>query len=295
MVVKKSIGDILFDILNTVFLVLLTLITLYPFVHVIAGSISGPGALIGHKGALLWPKGTPTLAAFGLVFRNPNILTGYKNTLIVLVLGTAVNIIMTSLGAYVTSRKQFAARRVMMFMIIFTMYFGGGMIPRYLFLKNYLGMGDHLGSLILPGAVSAYNMIIMRTAFASIPESLEESARMDGANDFVILFRIIIPLSAATVAVMILFYGVSHWNAWFDAMIFLRTRANYPLQLILREILVDDSTESMTMGMSNDDVELLTDNLKYATIIIATLPILCVYPFIQKHFVKGVMIGAVKG
>ncbi len=295
MVVKKSIGDILFDILNTVFLVLLTLITLYPFVHVIAGSISGPGALIGHKGALLWPKGTPTLAAFGLVFRNPNILTGYKNTLIVLVLGTAVNIIMTSLGAYVTSRKQFAARRVMMFMIIFTMYFGGGMIPRYLFLKNYLGMGDHLGSLILPGAVSAYNMIIMRTAFASIPESLEESARIDGANDFVILFRIIIPLSAATVAVMILFYGVSHWNAWFDAMIFLRTRANYPLQLILREILVDDSTESMTMGMSNDDVELLTDNLKYATIIIATLPILCVYPFIQKHFVKGVMIGAVKG
>lgn len=294
MVVKKTAGDYIFDTFNYVFLTLLTLITLYPFVHVIAGAISGPGALIGHKGVLLWPKGIPTLKAFALVFRNPNIITGYGNTLIVLVLGTALNIVMTSLGAYVLSRKQFAIRNVMMFMIVFTMYFGGGMIPRYLFLKNYLGMGDHLGSLIIPGAISAYNLIIMRTAFASVPDSLEESARIDGANDFVILFRIVLPLSMATVAVMILFYGVSHWNTWFDAMIFLRTRTLYPLQLILREILVDQSTESMTMG-GGDDVELLSDNLKYATIVVATLPILCVYPLIQKHFVKGVMIGAVKG
>ena len=263
--------------------------------HVVAGSISGPGTLIGHKGALLWPKGTPTLKAFALVFRNPNIITGYKNTLIVLLVATTLNIVMTSLGAYVLSRPQFAIRKVMMFLIVFTMYFSGGMIPRYLFLKNYLGMGDHLGSLIIPGAISAYNLIIMRTAFASVPASLEESARIDGANDFTILFRIILPLSMATVAVMILFYGVGHWNAWFDAMIFLRTREKYPLQLILREILVNNSTESMTMGAAADDVEQLSDNLKYATIVVATLPILCVYPLIQKHFVKGVMIGAVKG
>ncbi len=294
MVVKKTAGDYVFNILNYLLLTLLTLVTLYPFIHVVAGAISGPGALIGHKGALLWPKGTPTLKAFELVFRNPNILTGYGNTLIVLVLGTTLNIIMTSLGAYVLSRKQFAIRRVMLFMIVFTMYFSGGMIPRYLFLKNYLGMGDHLGSLIIPSAISAYNLIIMRTAFSGVPDSLEESARIDGANDFVILFRIVLPLSMATVAVMILFYGVSHWNTWFDAMIFLRTRSLYPLQLILREILVDESTESMTMG-GGEDVELLSDNLKYATIVVATLPILCVYPLIQKHFVKGVMIGAVKG
>ena len=294
MVVKKTAGDYIFDAFNYAFLTLLTLVTLYPFVHVISGAISGPGALIGHKGALLWPKGIPTLKAFELVFRNPNIVTGYINTIIVLVLGTSLNIVMTSLGAYVLSRKQFAIRNIMMFMIVFTMYFSGGMIPRFLFLKNYLGMGDHLGSLIIPGAISAYNMIIMRTAFAGIPDSLEESARIDGANDFVILFRIVLPLSMATVAVMILFYGVSHWNTWFDAMIFLRTRKLYPLQLILREILVDQSTESMTMG-GGDDVELLSDNLKYATIVVATLPILCVYPLIQKHFVKGVMIGAVKG
>ena len=295
MVIKKTAGDYVFDVCNYLLLTLLTLITLYPFVHVVAGAISGPGSLIGHKGALLWPKGEPTLKAFELVFRNLNILTGYRNTLIVMVLGTALNIVMTSLGAYVLSRKQFAIRNVMMFLIVFTMYFSGGMIPRYLFLKNYLGMGDHLGSLIIPSAISAYNLIIMRTAFASVPDSLEESARIDGANDFVILFQIVLPLSMATVAVMVLFYGVSHWNTWFDAMIFLRTRTLYPLQLVLREILVDQSTESMTMGMAGDDVELLSDNLKYATIVVATLPILCVYPLIQKHFVKGVMIGAVKG
>lgn len=295
MVTKRTRGDLIFDCFNYLLLTALTLITLYPFVHVVAGSISGPGTLIGHKGALLWPKGTPTLKAFALVFRNPNIITGYKNTLIVLLVATTLNIVMTSLGAYVLSRPQFAIRKVMMFLIVFTMYFSGGMIPRYLFLKNYLGMGDHLGSLIIPGAISAYNLIIMRTAFASVSASLEESARIDGANDFTILFRIILPLSMATVAVMILFYGVGHWNAWFDAMIFLRTREKYPLQLILREILVNNSTESMTMGAAADDVEQLSDNLKYATIVVATLPILCVYPLIQKHFVKGVMIGAVKG
>lgn len=295
MVTKRTRGDLIFDCFNYLLLTALTLITLYPFVHVVAGSISGPGTLIGHKGALLWPKGTPTLKAFALVFRNPNIITGYKNTLLVLLVATTLNIVMTSLGAYVLSRPQFAIRKVMMFLIVFTMYFSGGMIPRYLFLKNYLGMGDHLGSLIIPGAISAYNLIIMRTAFASVPASLEESARIDGANDFTILFRIILPLSMATVAVMILFYGVGHWNAWFDAMIFLRTREKYPLQLILREILVNNSTESMTMGAAADDVEQLSDNLKYATIVVATLPILCVYPLIQKHFVKGVMIGAVKG
>ncbi|MDR1599624.1 MAG: carbohydrate ABC transporter permease [Oscillospiraceae bacterium] len=205
-----------------------------------------PGALIGHRGALLWPKGGFTLKAFELVFRNPNILTGYRNTLIVVAGGTTLNILMTSLGAYILSRKQFAIRSAMMFMIIFTMYFGGGMIPRYLFLHNYIGIGDNLWALVIPGAVSAYNLIIMRSAFAGIPSSLEESARMDGANDIVILFRIVLPLSMATVAVMALFYGVGHWNAWFDAMIFLRTRSRYPLQLILREILVNENTDIMT-------------------------------------------------
>ena len=169
MVNKKSTGDYIFDTFNYIFLSVLALVTLYPFIHVICGAISGPGMLIGHKGALLWPLGTPTLKAFGLVFRNPNILTGYRNTVFVLVTATALNILMTSLGAYVCSRQQFAIRNALMFMIIFTMYFGGGMIPRYLFLKNYLGMGDHLWSLIIPGAISAYNLIIMRNAFSGVP------------------------------------------------------------------------------------------------------------------------------
>jgi len=183
----------------------------------------------------------------------------------------------------------------LMLLFLFTMYFTGGIVPSYL-LYNQLGMINTVWVLLIPGTLNVYNMIIARSFFESgLPEPVFESARIDGANDLVILFRIVLPLSMATVAVMILFYGVSHWNAWFDAMIFLRTRGKYPLQLILREILVNDNTEAMTMGMGADDVELLSDNLKYATIVVATLPILCVYPLIQKHFVKGVMIGAVKG
>lgn len=182
-----------------------------------------------------------------------------------------------------------------MLMIIFTMYFQGGLIPRYLLVNNTLHLANNLLALILPGAISAWNLIVMRTNFEGIPDSLEESAKLDGANDFVILFRIILPLSKAVLAVMVLFYGVSHWNAWFDAIIFLRERNLYPLQLILREILISNSTDTMTTSIVGYDQYAIGENIKYATIIVATVPILCIYPFIQKYFVKGVMVGAVKG
>lgn len=294
MVQKQSFSEKIFDGLNYGFLTFMAVITLYPFLYVIFASFSDSKLLMAHRGLLFFPIGLNT-EAYKLVFNNPSIASGYAVTLIVLVVGVALNILMTSLGAYVLSRKQFYFKNIMMVMIIFTMYFSGGLIPRYLLLNNTYHLGNSLLALILPTAISTWNLIIMRTNFMAIPDSLEESARLDGANDFIILFRIILPLSKAVIAVMILYYGVSHWNAWFDAMIFLRERHLYPLQLILREILIDNSTGNMMSDISTGDQAAIGESIKYATIIIATGPILLVYPFVQKYFVKGVMIGALKG
>lgn len=295
MVVKKSLGDRAFDIINMLFMIFMIIITVYPFIYVILASISEARQLVGHSGLLLRPKGF-SLTAYNLVFQNPNIATGYKNTLFVLVVGTFINLLLTSLGAYVLSRKNFGFRNFMMIIIVFTMYFNGGLIPRYLLIYNNYHLGNSLWALILPQAISTWNLIVMRTSFMSIPDSLEESAKIDGANDLIVLFRIVLPLSLPVVAVMILFYGVGHWNAWFDAMIFLRERELYPLQLILREILISNSNDIMLGGVTDiGDRELIGESIQYATIMVATLPILFIYPFVQKYFVKGVLVGALKG
>jgi len=199
---------------------------------------------------LLKPLGF-SLEAYKLVFENPMILTGYRNTLFYVTVGTSINLLMTSLSAYVLSRKNVMFKNAMM-MVVFTMFFSGGLIPFYLTVRE-LGLSDSMWAVILPTAMSTYNMIVMRTAFTAIPDSLEESARIDGANDFTILFRIILPLSLPVVAVMILFYAVGHWNAWFNAMIFLRTRDKYPLQIVLREILIASSTDDMTTNVGSLD------------------------------------------
>ena len=178
--------------------------------------------------------------------------------------------------------------------IIFTMYFSGGLIPSYLNVKS-LGLDNTLWALILPNAMSAYNMIIMRTSFASIPDSLEESAKLDGANHFIIMCRIVIPLSGSIIAVIILYYAVTHWNSWFNAMIYLRDRTKYPLQLVLREILIQNDAGNMLDDFKALEQGSVAETIKYATIVVGTLPIMAVYPFLQKYFVKGVMIGAVKG
>ena len=178
--------------------------------------------------------------------------------------------------------------------IVLTMYFSGGLIPFFLTVRS-LKLDNTLWALIIPTAISTFNMIIMRTAFASVPDSLEESAKLDGAGHIRILVKIMVPLVFPTIAVLILYYSVGHWNSWFNAMVFLRDRSKYPLQLILREILIQNSMENMTMGVEMDDKEMISETIKYAVIIVSTLPILCLYPFIQKYFVKGVMIGAVKG
>ena len=294
MVLKKTAADRTFEVINVIIMLFLIAVTLYPFLYIIFASFSNSDDLIRHSGMLLYPLGI-NLNAYKMVFQNPNIFTGYGNTLIVLVVGTALNLLMTSFGAYVLSRNSFPCKRVILVLIVFTMYFQGGMIPRYLLIYDTLNLGDSLLALIIPQAISTYNLIVMRTSFLGVPDSLEESAKIDGANDFVILFRIILPVSMSVVAVMILFYGVTHWNAWFDAMIFLRDRKRYPLQLILREILILNSTETMAVESADVNNMAVGESIKYATIMVATLPVLAVYPFLQYYFVKGVMIGAIKG
>ncbi|BFT72894.1 carbohydrate ABC transporter permease [Paenibacillus sp. P36] len=289
---KASFSEKCFDYINTVLLFLLMVLTVYPLLYVAFASVSDAGSLMGHKGILWRPIGF-SLDAYTNVFRNPMILKGYGNTLFVVLMGLALNITLTSFGAYALSRKSLQYRKPLMLFIIFTMFFSGGLIPLYLTVKG-VGLVDSLWALIVPQAINTFNLILMKTAFEAIPDALEESAKMDGANDFVILFRIVLPLSMPVIAVMLLYYGVSHWNSWFNAMIFLQERSLYPLQLVLREILLQGEANANT-GASDGDAAMLAATLKYATIIVATVPILFVYPFLQKYFVKGALIGAIKG
>ena len=290
MKIKRSVGEWAFDIFNIVFLLAMAVVTLYPFIFVLFSSVSLPSRLIRQTGLLLLPKGFQ-LDAYRMVFMNPMIMVGYRNTLIYLVCGLAVNLFLTTMAAYALSRKGVLLKRFFSLMIIFTMFFSGGLVPLFLQAQSY-GILDTRWALILPNAMSAYNLIIMRTGFESVPISLEESAKLDGANHFTICFRIVLPLSLPILAVVGLYYGVYHWNAWYHALIFLQNRALYPLQMILREILIQNQTDAMTA--ESGVKESLGEVIKYAAIIVATVPVVCIYPFLQRFFVKGIMIGAVK-
>lgn len=292
---KKKNSERVFDFFNSIFLLFLIMITIYPLLHVAFASISKGDELMQHSGLLLRPLGVD-FGSYRLVFENPMVLKGYGNTIFVVLAGVGVNLIMSSLGAYFLSRNGMYWKTPITFFIVFTMFFGGGLIPFY-FTVRELSLANTLWALIIPYAINTFNMIIMRTSFEAIPETLEESAKLDGANDFTILFKIILPLSMPVLSVMILYYGVFHWNSWFPAMIFIRKRELYPLQLILREILIENNTTQMMAGngVQSDDFLSVSMTIKYATTMVATIPILCVYPFLQKYFTKGVMIGALKG
>lgn len=292
--IKKSGAEIAFGVFNRIFMICAIIVTIYPFYYVAACSLSDSVRLLANRGAMLLPKGF-SLNAYKAVFENPNIISGFRTTLTVVAVATTLNVFMTSIGAFLLTRKKLKIRKALSCMFIFTMYFSGGMIPTYLFVYDIYNLGNSLWALILPGLISTYNLLIMRTNFEQIPDSVEESASIDGANDITILFKIIMPLSMPVIAVMILFYGVGHWNSWFNALLYIRDRGKYPLQLVLRGILLLNSTESMMESSIGTDQFAIGESLKYATIIVATIPILCVYPFIQKYFVKGIMIGAVKG
>lgn len=278
---------------NTVVMIFMILICLYPMLYVLFASFSNSEQLMAHSGLLFHPLGFD-LASYKAVAENSMISSGYLNTLFIIIAGVSLNLTLTSLGAYFLSRKNIMLKNFVMGFITFTMFFSGGLIPFYLTVKN-LGLYNSLWALVFPSAISTFNLIIMKTSFASIPASLEESAEIDGAGHFTVFIRIIIPLSKSIIAVMILFYGVGHWNSWFNAMIFLNDRGLFPLQLVLREILMQNNVDSMTIGADIVDEIAIAETIKYAIIIVATVPILAVYPFLQKYFVKGVMVGALKG
>lgn len=297
---RKTRGERLFNVFNVFILSLLTISFFYPFWHVFCASFSDPTLMRRHTGLLLWPHGFTTMG-YQLVMRNPNIYSGYINTLIVVFCGTFLNLAMTTLGAYVLSRRVFVLKGPMMIMVTITMFFGGGLIPFFL-VVNRMKMLDTLWSLMIPCLINTYNMIVMRTSFQGLPAELEESGKIDGASDFRILWSIILPVSKAMLAVIGLFYAVSHWNSWFNASIFLRHREKFPLQLVLREILLNSDTTVAGSTLNTDALRSIDQNdfyfkelVQYSTIIVSIVPILCVYPFLQKYFVKGVMIGSLKG
>lgn len=290
----NTIGGRIFDASNYIFLGLLCITMLYPFWYVLVASVSSPRVVAVARGSLIWPEGF-TFGAYKRVFENPIISISYMNTLIYVVGGTTINIILTSFAAYALSRNHLWGRFLIMRLIVFTMFFSGGLIPLYLLVKN-IGLLNSRWALLLSHGIITFNFIIMRTGFATMPASLEESAKLDGANDFTILFRIYFPLALPVVAVMVLYYGVYHWNSWFWAMVYLRDRALYPLQLILREILIASDMSKM-LGPSDigADEEPIGLTIQYATIIITMAPITFLYPFLQRYFVKGALIGSIKG
>ena len=285
-------GDKVFDIVNYTLLTLIMVIVLYPVLYIVAASFSDPQAVVSGEVFILPVR--PTLRGYEAVFKNKKILTGFANSVYYLVVGTLLNLVMTMLCAYPLSRKEFYGRGIFTGIVVFTMFFDAGIISNYMVVQS-AGLMNSIWAIILPGAINVWYMIIMRTFFSDIPEELFESARLDGANDLTIFVKMVLPLSKAVLATMVLFYAVGFWNQWLQPLIYLNDRNRFPMQLILRNIVLGtDAALSKSMSASAD-MATMSLNIKYAVIFITILPILMVYPFVQKYFVKGVMVGSVKG
>ena len=290
--IRRPLGAVLGDIFIYGVGVLAVLVTLIPFLHVIAMSMSDP-LLVARQEIFLIPKQVQW-DAYRLVLENNVFWTNYGNTLWIVGAGTVVNIVLTVTLAYALSRKSFFLRRPLMMLVTFTMFFSGGLVPLFLMVNN-LGLYNTRWAVILPYAISTYNLIVCRSFFEGIPESLMESARLDGANDLRILVSIVLPLSAAIIAVLVLFYAVGHWNSYFPAMLFISKPALQPVQVYLIRVLIQNSEALAEEGSAGYSRALVVEQLKYAVIIVTILPIVVLYPFLQKYFVQGVMIGAIKG
>jgi len=293
MVEKRSMGEKVFNVFNILFMLFIIVICIYPIIYVIFASLSDSNMLMAHRGLLLKPLGF-NFNAYTMILENPMVYTGFINTLFILIVGVCFNMVLTLIGGYFLSRQNVMWKKPIMIMVIITMYFNGGLVPTYLTVKG-LGLENTLWSLILPTAVNTFNLIIMRTGFQSVPHELEEAARIDGAGHMTILFKIFTPLIKPTLAVILLYYAVGHWNSWFNASIYITDRTLYPIQLVLREILIQNDTTSMTTGIATGETEAIAESIKYALIVVTTVPVLCIYPFLQRFFEKGVMIGSVKG
>lgn len=289
---KRTLGDWVFDIFNYLLMIVIAFTTLYPFLHVLFSSFSDSTKLVEHTGLMLRPAGF-SLAGYKAVFQNADIYIGYGNTIFYVVVGTVLSTFLTALFAYPLSHKRLKYGSFLNKMVVVTMFFSAGMIPLYIIVRN-LHLLNTRWSTILPSAIAAYNVLIMKTAYMGVPDSLEESARLDGANEFQSFIRIILPNVKANIAVMVLFYGVAIWNSWFSALLYITDRNKYPLQLFLREILISSSSKEMGNYAVTSETAFLEEVIKHATTVVATVPILMIYPFIQKYFIKGAMIGAVK-
>lgn len=292
--IKRTRGDVVFDVINALILLVVMLVVAYPLIYAVSCSFSSPLMVVQSKVVLL-PKNL-TLIAYERVFNNQQILTGYKNTILYTLLGTAINVVLTTMTAYPLSRSDFKARKYITFLFTFTMLFNGGLIPTFLIVKK-LGLMNTVWALILPGAISSWNMFIMKNYFqTSIPGELYEAARIDGADNTRILFSLVLPLSMPIIAVMVLYYGVSHWNSYFSALVYIRDSDRYPLQLVMRNFFSgQDYVEQGGGGEDATQMLLLNETMKYALIVIASVPMLVLYPLLQRFFVKGVMLGAIKG
>lgn len=291
---KKKINaeSLIMDIIVHVVLITFTLLCLYPVWYVIVASFSETSELMLNPGFLLWPKKL-VFGAYQMVFDNVLLMRGFANSVKYLVIRLPINIVLTLLCGYFMACTGMKLKKPITAIIMFTMFFGGGMIPAYLNIRD-LKLFDTMWALILPGALSVYNAIICKTAIEGVPDSLTESAYIDGANDIQVIFKIIIPLIKPTLAVLLLYYGVGFWHSWFNASIYIRDNTLLPVQNIIRQILIQNQKLSGSTA-SVDDYNSYAETIKYAGIVISTFPIMCIYPFLQKYFTKGVMIGAVKG
>ncbi len=295
--IRHTKSDFIFQCIVTFILLLFFVLVTYPLIYVVSASFSSTAAVMAGR-VFLWPVDF-SLVGYDAVFSNVWIKSGYANSFIYTFFGTIINLVMTIAIAYPISRKDFGARKFLTFLFSFTMFFGGGLIPTYLLISN-LGLINTRWVMLIPGAISVWNMIIMRTFFESnIPTELLEAAQLDGCTDIKFLLRIVLPLSGAVTAVISLFYAVGHWNSYFNALIYLNDRNLFPLQIILREILIlNDTTTMIQAGARMEEIQAkigLQQLLKYSLIVVASVPVLIIYPFAQKYFVKGVMLGSIKG
>ena len=287
-------GYRVFSVFNTCLLVLILFLTAYPVYFVLIASISDPTKMVANYGLMWLPHFPLSLTSYRMVFRHSLLLSGFGNTLFIVIVGLAFNMVLTVLGAYLLSLKNSLLKKPIAYLILFTMYFSGGIVPGYLNIKS-LHLMNTLWALILPGAISTYNMLIMRSAIGALPDALMEAAKLDGASHFQRILNVVVPLTGATSAVLMLYYAVGHWNAWFNASLYIQSPSRFPLQLVLRQVLILGEDSEMASGMDAGSEIAAATVVKYALIVISTVPIMLLYPFLQRFFVKGVMIGSVKG
>ena len=297
MIEKLTASRVVFNIFNYGFMIIFTLLCIAPVWHVFMASVSDPEELIRHSGLVLRPLGDMTMAGYELVMENQEILIGYLNTILYVAWYAIVGTVFTLIAGFIVTRKDFKLAGITMIVIVFTMMFNGGLIPTYMVIRA-LGMVNTRWAVMLPGMISAFNVIMMKTAFEGLSPSYEESAKLDGAGPLTILFRILTPLVKANLAVVVLFTVVAQWNAWYPASIYLpRVRDAWPLQLFMREILIENSTATSLLSAQSvaEEMDFTNELVRYCVIVVGTLPILIMYPFAQKYFVKGATLGGVKG